>query len=117
MSMSAREGWEVVLLNNIAEKRCEGKTGRELQECLINEKHKIFADYDWAPFFPDLKYLRYHLETQENIHNQVNISLNRLERLGYPLERIERIRREFDNPISERDLNVAPAKEYLEQFL
>ena len=57
--MSAIEGWVVVLLNKIVEKRCAGLAGWERQACLNDMKHRIF---DWnnrhscLSFFNDMYY-------------------------------------------------------------
>lgn len=117
--MSAIEGWVVVLLNKIVEKRCAGLRGWERQECEIDMKHRIFDRNEpprWLSLFKPLYYLYKQLQLQENIHDRIIESLDDLERLGYPRKKIESIRREFDRPISERNCDAA-LKEYLEQVL
>lgn len=123
--MSAIEGWVVVLLNKIVEKRCAGLAGWERQACLNDMKHHIF---DWnnrhscLSFFNALYYLYKQLQLQEDIHDSVIVhdniikSLDVLERLGYQNEKIKRIQREFDKSLSERNCDAA-LKEYLEQVL
>jgi len=115
--MSAIDGWVVVLLNKIVEKRCAGSTGWERQECEIDMRHRIFDRNEpprWLSLFKPLYYLYKQLQLQEDIHDRIIESLDDLERLGYPKEKIESIRREFDRPISERHCD-ATLREYLEQ--
>ncbi|MEA2075577.1 MAG: hypothetical protein U9O85_07580 [Euryarchaeota archaeon] len=119
------EPWVVVLLNKIVEKRCAGKMGWERQECVTDLRHRIFNWNErpiWLSLFDLLNYLYKQLELQEDIHDRsynydlIIESLDELERWGYPNEKIERIRREFDRPISERHCDAA-LREYLGQIL
>lgn len=110
---SAIEGEVVVLLDEIAMGRCRGKTGREMQKCIVDELHKIWKKP--PPFFEELNYLSKQLKSQKTIHSRIIESLNNLKGSEYPDEKIESIREEFNMPIDERSLD--PVGEYLKQLL
>lgn len=61
----------------------------------------------------ELRYVQTQLRIQEAIHGMVEKSLAKLKGLGYPTEKIENIRKEFEKPMQERkptEIAPLPAK-------
>lgn len=57
----------------------------------------------------ELRYVQTQLKIQEAIHGMVDKSLDKLKELGYPVEKIEAIRKEFEKPMQERKpTEIAP---------
>ena len=109
--MGRLRGKDVVRMHGKALGRCQGKVGRELLECIVDEMQKVYGKTsdeipDDLKIWRELFYLYRQLEIQKNIHEQIYKSIDRLEGLEYPQEKIENILKEFDKPIGERNLDV-----------
>jgi len=89
---------------------CQGKVGQELVECvqltLMGYGRTLGEVPDDVRIWFELAYIGKQLEIQENIHDQVNKSIDTLKELEYPQENIEKILEEFNKPINERNIDV-----------
>lgn len=109
--MGMHSGEDVVRRHKKALKRCEGKVGWEKLKCVVDEMQKVYVKGlveipDDLKIWNELFYIGKQLEIQENIHEQIYKSLDKLKELGYPQEKIEDIVKEFNKPLSERKLDV-----------
>lgn len=72
------------------------------------------AEYDVES---ELRYIRVQMKSQPAIHGMVEHSLDKLRKLGYPLEKIKAIMDEFEKPIEERKpVEIAPPPPELMKF-
>ena len=109
--MSMLSGEDVVRKHKRALRRCEGKGGWELLECIADEMRKEYGKTldelpDDIKMYNELFYIGKQLKIQEKIHDQIYKSLDKLKELGYPDEKIESIREEFNKPMDERRLDI-----------
>lgn len=104
------DGMDVVRRYSRVLKGCQGKEGWDLIECV----HLTLMGYaktlgevpaDIRIWF-ELFYIGKQLQIQEDIHEQINKSVDLLEGLGYPQKNLEKILEEFNKPIDERNLDV-----------
>lgn len=109
--MSMRSGADVVRKHKRALRRCEGKGGWELLECIGDSMRMEYGKTldelpDDLKMYNELFYIGKQLKIQERIHDQIYKSLDKLKELGYPDEKIESIREEFNKPMDERRLDI-----------
>lgn len=109
--MGMLSGKEVVRRHKRALERCQGKEGWDKLESIVDEMQKVYGKTldeipDDLKVWHELLYLHKQLEIQKNIHEQIYKSMDKLEGLGYPQEKIKNILKEFDKPINERNLDV-----------